>query len=104
MFVEADVEVAITDKTFTSTEEYDLKLWLQRAFKANACYRISGFKAGAGRTFQATVAINARVLAEADWKRLEASGKPGILRQFVETMFSGKGTCRCLADPKLKPM
>jgi hypothetical protein len=104
MFVEAEVEVAITDKTVTSTEEYDLKLWLQRAFKANACYRISGFKAGAGKAFQATVAINTRVLAEADWKRLETAPQPGVLRQFVEAMFAGKGTCRCLSDPRLKPI
>jgi hypothetical protein len=103
MFVEAEVEIAITDKQLTSTDEYDLKLWLQRAFKSNACYRISGFKVATGpRTFRATVALNARVLPEVEWKALEASQDLKVMRRFLETCFAGKGTLRCISDPKLK--
>ena len=102
MFVEADVEVTITDRTFTSTEEYDRKLWLQRAFRSNACYRISGYKAGAGKVFQATVAINARVLAEPDWKRVEGGQEPALYRWLVESMWQAKGTLRILNEPRLK--
>ncbi|MBI5543665.1 MAG: hypothetical protein HY901_07260 [Deltaproteobacteria bacterium] len=104
MFVEAEVEVAVTDKTLTSTDEYDLKLWLQRAFKLNACYRISGFKPGAKRSFRATVALNTRVLPEAEWKALEGDQSAAAMRRFVETSFTGKGTCRCVSEPNLKGM
>ncbi|MGC4115185.1 MAG: hypothetical protein QM765_11365 [Myxococcales bacterium] len=102
MYVEAQVEVTITDKTFTSTDPYDLKLWLQRGFKQNACYRISDFKAGPGRTFKAVVAINARILPEPQWKALETGTNAAAMRQFVETTFAGKGTVKCSADPKIK--
>jgi hypothetical protein len=102
MFVEADLEVTITDRSVTSKEEYDLKLWLQRAFKANACYRISGFKAGPGKAFKATVALNTRVLAEPDYQRVESGQEPALLRWFIETMFEGKGTVKIQGEPRLK--
>ncbi|HEY3449665.1 MAG TPA: hypothetical protein VGK67_25145 [Myxococcales bacterium] len=102
MYVEAPVEVTIADKTFTSSDPYDLKLWLQRAFKSNACYRISDFKAGPARTFKAVVAVNARILPEAEWKQLETGTNPAAMRRFVETTFAGKGTLKCAADPKIK--
>ena len=100
MFVEAEIEVTITDRTVTSKEEYDLKLWLQRAFKANACYRISGFKPG--KPFKATVALNTRVLAPADYERIEGGAEPQLLRWFIETMFEGKGTIKIMGEPRLK--
>jgi len=102
MYVEVQVEVTIADKTFTSTDPYDLKLWLQRAFKSNSCYRISDFKAGPGRSFKAVVAINTRIAPEAQWKVLEAGQDPAAMRQFVEKSFAGKGTCRCQGIPKIK--
>jgi len=102
MYVEAQVEVTITDKTVTSSDPYDLKLWLQRAFKSNACYRISDFKRGAGRTFQAVVAVNARILPEGQWQALETAQDPAAMRRFVETTFAGKGTCRCVGEPKIR--
>jgi len=102
MFVEAELEVTITDRTVTSKEEYDLKLWLQRAFKANACYRISGFKPGAGKSYSATVALNTRVLAPEDYQRVEGGNEPQLLRWFIQTMFEGKGTIKIVGEPKLK--
>lgn len=102
MYVEATVEVTLTDKTITSNDPYDLKLWLQRGFKQNACYRVSDFKAGPARSFKAVVAINTRILPEAQWKQLETGTNPAAMKQFVETTFGGKGTLKCSGDPKIK--
>lgn len=102
MFVEAQVEVAITDKGFSSSEEHERKLWLQRSFKGNACYRISAYRPGAGRSFGATVALNTRVLAEPDWQRIESGQEPELMRWFVEAMFEGKGTLKLASEPVLK--
>jgi len=101
MFVECEIEVAVTDRSFTGSDEHDLKLWVQRAFKANACYRISGFKKGPGKAFHVNVALNTRVLAEADWKRVESGQEPELMRWFLESMFEGKGTLKCIGEPKL---
>lgn len=104
MFVECEVEVVIKDRTLSSFADHDLKLWLQRAFKANSCYRISNFKAGADRTVRALVALNARVLPEAQWSQVEVEpADTALLRKFIEQLFEAKGTLRCLSEPKLKP-
>lgn len=102
MFVEAEIEIAITDRTFTGSDEHDLKLWVQRSFKANACYRISGFKKVGGKTFQVTVALNTRVLAQPDWERVEGGQEPELMRWFLESMFEGKGNLKIVGEPRLK--
>ncbi len=103
MFVEGEVEVAIKDSTFTSSEDYDLKVWLQRSFTANACYRISKLKLMPGRILRATVAVNTRILPEAEWKKLEQPpGDPGQLGLFLERAFTGKGTIKSVGRPALK--
>ena len=91
MYVEAPVEVTITDKTFTSNDPYDLKLWLQRGFKQNSCYRVSDFKAGPARTFKAVVAINARILPEPEWKQLEKPERNKEVRRWY-AMDKGRST------------
>jgi hypothetical protein len=104
MYVEVEVEVAVSDPSLTSTDAHDLKLWLQRAFRDNSCYRIASFKPGPKpRSFKAQVAINTRVVPEAQWKPLEEKADPGALAAFVQKMFSGKGTCRCSSPATLKP-
>ncbi len=103
MFVEGEVEVTIKDPMLNSTDDYDLKLWLQRAFKANSCYRISKLKHGPGKLIRAVVAINTRVLPESEWKRLEADPPDALLMaQFIERAFSGEGVCVVVGKPSMK--
>jgi hypothetical protein len=103
MFVEGEVEVTIKDPMLSSTDDYDLKLWLQRAFKANSCYRILKLKHGPGKLIRAVVAINTRVLPESEWKRLEADPPDALLMaQFIERTFSGEGVCVVVGKPSMK--
>jgi hypothetical protein len=104
MFIECDVEVAIKDRTLSSFADHDLKLWLQRAFKANSCYRIANFKSAEGKVVTAQIAINDRVVAEPEWRQIETEPpNPALLQGFVEKLFEGKGTLRFLSKPTLKP-
>ena len=102
MFAECEMEVTVKDKTLSATDDYTLKLWLQRSFKANCCYRISNFKLGEKATFRAVVALNTRVLADVDWRRLEQGKDAVSLKSFMESMFEGKGVCRCIGQPQLR--
>jgi hypothetical protein len=102
MFVEGEVEVAVKDSSLTSSDDYDVKMWLQKGFASNACYRISKVKM-TGRTVRAVVALNTRVLPEAEWRRLESTPPdPLLMAQFLEKAFIGKGSCKSVGSPSLK--
>ena len=79
MFVEGEVEIKVKDRSTLGFDEHNMKLWVQRAFKELSCYRISSFH------------------IDPD------PNDVGLLRSFIEKMFEGKGTCRCVGDVKLKP-
>lgn len=104
MFVEGEIEVKVKDRTTQSFDDHNMKLWLQRSFKDLSCYRISSFRMEQDRTVKAVVAIKLSVLPEAERRLIETHPNDmGLLRSFIEKMFDGKGTCRCVGEPKLKP-
>lgn len=103
MFVEGEIEILIKDRTAVLTDDHDKKLWLQGSFKDMSCYRISGLKEVSPRTVQATVALklNDRPAEERD-QILRSRNNPMELRSFMERMFTGKGTMKCVSDPKIR--
>jgi hypothetical protein len=104
MFVEGEVEIRVKDRATVSLDDHDMKLWVQRSFKDLSCYRISSFKMEPDRTLRAVVAIKISVLPEAERRLIETHPNDmGLLRSFIEKMFDGKGTCRCVGEAKLKP-
>jgi hypothetical protein len=104
MFVEGEVEVRVKDRNAALLDEHELKLWLQRSFKDMSCYRISNFKRDADKNIRATVALKTDVLPDSERQLLESRPNDvGALRSFMEKMFEGKGTCRAIGDPKLRP-
>ena len=104
MFVEGEIEVKVKDRTTQSFDDHNMKLWLQRSFKDLSCYRISSFRMEQDRSVKAVVAIKLSVLPEAERHLIETHPNDmGLLRSFIEKMFDGKGTCRCVGEPKLKP-
>jgi hypothetical protein len=48
------------------------------------------------------VAVNARILPEAEWKQLETGTDPEAMRRFIAATFAGKGTLKCVGDPKIR--
>ncbi len=104
MFVEGEVEIKVKDRTALSLDDHNLKLWVQRAFKELSCYRISNFRMEPDRTIRAVVALKLSVLPDNERHLMETHPNDlGLLRSFIEKMFEGKGTCRCVGEPKLKP-
>ena len=103
MFVEGEVEIKVKDRATSMLDEHELKLWLQRSFKNMSCYRISSFKKEADKTVRATVALKVADLPEAERKSIESRpNDAALLRSCMERMFEGKGTCRCIGEPKLR--
>ena len=103
MFVEGEVEIRIKDRSVALLDDHGLKLWLQRAFKDLSCYRISNFQQAADKTVRAVVALKLAVLPDSERTLIETHPNDvGLLRSFIEKMFVGKGTCRCVGDPKLR--
>ncbi len=103
MFVEGEVEIKVKDRAAINLDDHNMKLWLQRAFKEMSCYRISSFRLDPDRTLHAVVALKLSVLPENEQHLIETHPNDlGLLRSFIEKMFEGKGTCRCVGEPKLK--
>jgi hypothetical protein len=103
MFVEGEVEIKIKDRGTSMLDEHELKLWVQRSFKNMCCYRISNFKKEPDKSVRALVALKLADAPEAERKQIEARpNDTPLLRQFIERMFEGKGTCRALGEPKLR--
>ena len=104
MFVEGEVEIKIKDRSTVVLDEHGLKLWVQRSFKDMACYRISNFKKVSDKLVSAVVALKIEVLPEQERNLIESHPNDvGMLRSIIEKMFAGKGTCRAVGDPKLRP-
>ena len=104
MFVEGEVEIKVKDRSTLTLDDHSMKLWLQRAFKEMCCYRISSFRMDPDRTVHAVVALKISVLPESERHLIETHPNDvGLLRSFIEKMFEGKGTCRSVGEPKLKP-
>jgi hypothetical protein len=103
MFVEGEVEIKLKDRATAVLDEHELKLWVQRAFKNMACYRIQNFRKDSERVVRATVALKIAALPDNERQLIESHPHDvGLLRSFLERMFAGKGTCRAVGDPKLK--
>lgn len=103
MFVEGEVEIRIKDRAVAEEDDYNVKLWIQKAFKDMACYRIQNFSRVSEKVVRAVVALKTDSLPEAEKKLLESHGRDvGMLRSFMEKMFAGKGVCKCVGDPKLR--
>jgi hypothetical protein len=104
MFVEGEVEIKIKDRSTAVLDEHGLKLWVQRAFKEMACYRISNFRKEGDKVIRAVVALKIADLPEQERQLIETHPNDvGLLRSFIEKMFVGKGSCRAIGDPKLRP-
>lgn len=104
MFVEGEVEIRIKDRSTAILDEHGLKLWVQRAFKDMSCYRISSFTKVSDKVVTAVVALKISGLPDQERTLIEAHPNDvGLLRSFIEKMFDGKGTCRAVGDPKLRP-
>lgn len=103
MFVEGEVEIKVKDHTTRDLDDHEYKLWLQRSFKDMSCYRVSDFRKEGDKTVKATVAIKISELPEEERRIIESRpNDAALLRGFVDKMFNGKGTCRCMGEPKLK--
>ena len=103
MFVEGEVEIKVKDRNAALLDDHDLKLWVQRGFKALSCYRISSFTKEPGFMVRAVVAIKTDELPPNERHLIETHPHDvGLLRSFIERMFDGKGTCRAVGDPQLK--
>jgi hypothetical protein len=103
MFVEGEVEIKIKDRSTTTLEEHELKLWVQRGFKDMSCYRISNFSRESAKIVHAVVALKTADLPDSEREVIETHPNDvGMLRSFLEKMFVGKGTCRAVGDPKLR--
>lgn len=103
MFVEGEVEIKIKDRSTAVLDEHGLKLWVQRSFKDMSCYRISNFQKSSSKVVRAVVALKTADLPDSERQVLESHPNDvGMLRAFLEKMFDGKGTCRCVGDPKLR--
>ncbi len=104
MFVEGEVEIKVKDRGAQSFDEHNMKLWVQRSFKDLSCYRISNFRLEPDRTVRAVVALKLSVLPDNERSLIETHPNDvGLLRSFIEKMFEGKGSCRCVGEVKLKP-
>lgn len=104
MFVEGEVEIKIKDRSTAILDEHGLKLWIQRSFKDLSCYRISNFRKEGDRLVRAVVALKISSLPDNERQMIESHPNDvGLLRSFLERMFTGKGTCRAIGDPKLRP-
>jgi hypothetical protein len=104
MFVEGEVEIRIKDRSTAILDEHGLKLWVQRSFKDMSCYRISSFKKVSDKLVTAVVALKTSDLPDQERELIESHPNDvGLLRSFIEKMFDGKGTCRAVGDPKLRP-
>ena len=105
MFVEGPVEISIKDRSVAEEDDYQVKLWIQRSFKEMSCYRIANFERVSAREVRATVAIKTDSLPDSERTLIDGHGRDvGMLRSFIEKMFSGKGTCRCSGDPQLRQL
>ncbi len=104
MFVEGEVEIKIKDRSAAVLDEHGLKLWVQRSFKHMSCYRISNFKKVSDKLVKAVVALKTADLPDSERDLIESHPNDvGLLRSFIEKMFDGKGVCRAVGDPKLRP-
>jgi len=103
MFVEGDVEIKVQDRMAMELDDHELKLWVKRAFKDMCCYRIANFQKEGTKIIRTTVALNTSVLPDSERQMIESHPNDvGALRSFMERMFEGRGSCRCVGDPKLK--
>jgi hypothetical protein len=103
MFVEGEVEIKVKDHTTRDLDAHDFKLWLQRSFSDMTCYRVSDFRREADKTVRATVALKISELPEEERRVLVSRpNDAALLRGFIERMFCGKGSCRCIGEPKLR--
>ena len=103
MFVEGEVEITSKDRTAVLNDDHDRKLWIQGAFKDMSVYRIASLKEISPRLYSATVTLKLddRPQEERD-NILRSRNNPMELRSFMERMFVGKGSIRCVSDPKIK--
>lgn len=103
MFVEGEVEIKVRDHATKDLDDHEFKLWLQRAFKDMACYRVSDFRKEGAKTVKATVALKISELPEDERRMIESRpNDAALLRNFIDRMFMGKGACRAIGEPKLK--
>src|SRR4051794_5486519 len=103
MFVEGEVEISIKDRTVVLHDDHERKLWIQGAFKDMSCYRISGLSEAGPNKVRVTVALKLNDRPEEERERiLRSRNNPMELRNFMERMFAGKGTIKCVSDPKIK--
>src|SRR5262245_11680937 len=105
MFVETEVEIEVKDKYAERLDDHGMKLWVQRAFKDNSCYRLASFKRDkdSKAKLKAVVAISTAGLPEAERNEIEkGAAGTGRLRSFVEKMFAGQGVLKVVGEPQLK--
>jgi len=103
MFVEGQVEITIKDRMAVGNDDHQTKLWIQQSFRDMCCYRINDFARDSEKLVRATVALKTEILPDMERRVLESNPNDvGAMRSFVEKMFEGKGTCRCVGEPSLR--
>jgi len=101
-FVESEVEIQIWDDFATDLDDHGMKLWIHRAFKELSCYQIREFDRDIHQNIRATVAIKTSHLSSSDQAQLVGNAQdPYSLQSYIQTMFAGEGSCRCLGIPRI---
>ena len=101
-FVESEVEIQVWDDYASQLDDHGMKLWIHRAFRELSCYQIREFARDLDQNVRVTVALKTSHLSASDQAQLVENPKDSYtLQSFVQTMFSGDGSCRCLGIPRI---
>ena len=100
--IEGELEITVRDRTAYGLDDHGMKLWVHRAFKDLACYRLSGFERAGERKLHVTVALKTSVLPEDDQRLIQNRPKDhALLKTYVERLFEAKGKIRLIREPRL---
>ena len=101
-FIEGEVEIIVRDRTAYGLDDHGMKLWVHRAFRELACYRLSDFERVEERKVRAIVALKTSVLSEDEQRLIEnRPNDHALLKTYVEQLFEAKGKIRLIREPKL---
>mgnify|MGYP004220445969 CR=1 FL=1 len=101
-FIEGEVEITVRDRTAYGLDDHEMKLWVHRAFRELACYRISEFERIDDRKVRASVALKTTALPLDDQRLIQnRPNDHALLKTYVEKLFEAKGKIRLIREPKL---
>ncbi len=101
-FIEGEIEITVRDRTAYGLDDHEMKLWVHRAFRELACYRISEFERVDDRKVRASVALKTSALPPDDQRLIQnRPNDHALLKTYVEELFEAKGKIRLIREPKL---